>query len=991
MGDSLIHKISEKSGQGRRPSNWNKVVSEARIALQHFRYEEALKYCETALAAAHLRPDSTATILCLKAEALESLARFNDAIQALSIYEQEQNREALAPSLQSQVCWRLGSAYGGTAELPKAIAYAKQSLALATRQNEFGAIARSHVLLGTLYRRLGELRFARDHFSHVINDMLRHGDHQLLAQAYNGQGVVCFLAGEFDQARQLFKQGKEALQQLDDPLISGSLDVNLATIDVLQGKIRESVTLFEEAIPQLERVRNPRLVVNAHSNLGYSLLRLGEMQRADETLQHALIQARACEASLIAASTLETMGELRYLQGEFVAGELLLAESLANLRGLRVSFNEAMALLTQGRGLLLAGKAEQAAAAFRASLEINERMGDPRGEASARLCLIEAHLALKQLPEAQGLLTAVSEQVEQLAMMSLVGHLREVSGSVALASGHENDALRCFNQAASIWESIGDRYRAAVVRYYLGQTHAQLGNPALAQKILMATRSVLQELGTLPMLARTEELLYSLPLEAVASAPPANQLSQVISVMNRLLEAEFSRAVLLHEVLQILSEEFKISPVIIFQETVDGNLTPLAFRGCNELEALELGKFVAIQVINPNEAQVCRLSNDSGKMLWLYLGKRRSTMPDSLLDLIIKQLRLGLERCERQPDGVHMPLPESPAHHLHPVSLPGLIYRSAAMKKVVEQVISLHSSDITVLVTGETGTGKELVARAIHAFSKQAAHPFIPFNCASAPRELIESQLFGHRRGSFTGATVDFPGMIGAAEKGTLFLDEIGELAREMQPKLLRFLQNGEVQRLGETAPRLSAVRVIAATNRNLEEMVTAHEFRADLYYRLNVIQFHLPALRERREEIPLLTEHFLARYLTQSEKKEITLTPETSYLLKQYDWPGNARQLENEIQRLVALAPAGEKITEEYLSPQIRHQARIRLISSTIPSSHTTLANAVAETERQVISAALARHNGNITRAADELGASRYGLRKMLQRHKIVPRRKVS
>lgn len=338
------------------------------------------------------------------------------------------------------------------------------------------------------------------------------------------------------------------------------------------------------------------------------------------------------------------------------------------------------------------------------------------------------------------------------------------------------------------------------------------------------------------------------------------------------------------------------------------------------------------------------------------------------------------------------PLPISSLQKRPPLSQLGLVYCSEAMKKVVEQVLSLRDSNITVLITGETGTGKELVARAIHAFSKRAAHPFIPFNCASAPRDLIESQLFGYRRGAFTGATADFPGMIGAAEKGTLFLDEIGELAREMQPKLLRFLQNGEIQRLGETAPHIVDVRVLVATNRNLEEMVAAGTFRADLFYRLNVIQFYLPALRERREEIPLLAEHFLALYTAQAEKKEITLAADVMTLLKQYDWPGNARQLENEIQRLVALAANGTEIMAELLSPHIRNQPRIRLVAPLVSaSSQPTLAEAIATTERQLITRALTHHKGNISRAAAELGVSRYGLRKMLHRHQLLPLRKAS
>ncbi|HEX4945913.1 MAG TPA: sigma 54-interacting transcriptional regulator, partial [Blastocatellia bacterium] len=735
--------------------------------------------------------------------------------------------------------------------------------------------------------------------------------------------------------------------------------------------------------------RNPRLIVNAYSNLGYSLLRFGEMKRAQEVLFDSLHQAQECEALLIEASTLESLGELFYLQGDFASANQYLNRSLTILQEIRAGFNHAMALLTAGRGSLLARNVGEALSVFRESLEICDRMGDPRGRAAAQLCLIEAHLAAGELAEAQSLLKDITPEIERLDTTFLIGHLREVSGAVALSFKKTDDAVRAFNQAITIREVMGDRYRLALAHFYLGQAHAQRGETDAAGKAYATAQSLWQELNAQPMLERLDEAQQELEARALPSILQLSAGEQVISLVIRLLEAEFAREVLFHELIRILHDELAIAPVIIFHEGNEGVLTPLAFRGCDEAQANAVGKEILQRQINPLEAGVYRLV-ERNETIWLYLGKRQAPLPDSLLELLIKQFRLGLERS-RHPE-IIAPYPASATpHELHPVSLPGLVYRSEAMRKVVEQVLSLRSSDITVLITGETGTGKELVARAIHAFSKRASFPFIPFNCAAAPRELIESQLFGHRRGAFTGATADFPGMIGAAEKGTLFLDEIGELARELQPKLLRFLQNGEVQRIGETMPRTADVRVLAATNRDLEEMVAAGDFRPDLFYRLNVIQFHLPALRERREEIPLLADHFLARYMAQEDKKGIKLAPQTLTLLKQYDWPGNARQLENEIQRLVALTTNGTKITEDLLSPHIRNQGRIRLITPHLTNPTQTLSEAVAETERQLISSSLTRHKGNISKVASELGVSRFGLRKMIRRHQIIPQRKVN
>lgn len=969
----------------RRAKNWSKQASAARTALQNHSFVEARALCEAALLSPHLRAEAEAALRCLLTEALENLTCFTEAIQTLASYEQELKREALPLEWQSQVCLRLGAAYGGTAEIPKAIAYAKQSLALATRQNDHLITSKSHILLGTLYRRLGELGFARDHFSTVIKNILRHGNQALLAQAYNGIGIVYFLEGEFDKARTTFQQAIVALGERPDPLMRGSVDVNLATMASLQGQMRESVALYERALPELERAGNPRLIVNAHSNLGYSLLRLGEMKRAAEVLNFALGKARDCEATLVAASTLETLGEWHFLQGRFVEAETLLSESLSTLKEIQAGFNQAMALLTQGRCRLLAGRTSEAADAFRASLEICERMGDPRGQAAAQLSLIETYLTLGELPAAQDLFDYIRDEVERVDTTHLIGHLREVSGQVALATGQFSEAIRFFKQAISIREVMGDRYRTGVAQYYLGQAYARRGEPQQADSAWATAHAIFQELNAQPLLKQVEVAMTAIVPPTGVSAPAVDLSERVISALLRLTEADFSRDVLISELGHILHNELELSPVILFHESAETKLLPTLYRGCSEQEAIELGQRIQAQGTKPAETRVYRLS-DQHEMRWLYIGKRSADIPTTWLDLLVKQFRLGLERSERLPLAT---LTAAPVQDIHP-TLPGLIYRSATMRTVVEQVLRLRSSDITVLITGETGTGKELIARAIHAFSQRASHPFIPFNCASAPRELIESQLFGHRRGAFTGATADFPGMIGAAEKGTLFLDEIGELAPEMQPKLLRFLQNGETQKLGETSPRNMNVRVIAATHRDLEAMVLAGTFRADLYYRLNIIQFHLPALRERREEIPLLVEHFLHRYLGQAEKNQIKLSSDAMHLLRQYDWPGNARQVENEIQRLVALTPEGATITEEFLSPHIRNQAQIRLVSpNTATSSHSTLAEAVANTERELISEALTRHKGNISKTAEALGVSRFGLRKIMARHRLVAKRR--
>src|SRR5207244_587832 len=254
--------------------------------------------------------------------------------------------------------------------------------------------------------------------------------------------------------------------------------------------------------------------------------------------------------------------------------------------------------------------------------------------------------------------------------------------------------------------------------------------------------------------------------------------------------------------------------------------------------------------------------------------------------------------------------------------MPGFIHSSPAMTRLVEEVHKIRSSDVTVLVTGESGTGKELVARAIHVLSTRRDKVFVPFNCTAVPKELTEGYLFGYRRGAFTGAIKDSDGVIRTAAGGTLFLDEIGDLSLDVQPKLLRFLQEGEIQPLGEQRPMRVDVRIIAATNTDLEKMVAQGRFREDLYYRLNVIRLQVPPLRERRSEIPTIVNYYVNHCAGKFGRRDIQIAPQAIDLLMMAEWPGNVRQLCNEIQRVVARAEDGVLITPEQLSPELRRMS---------------------------------------------------------------------
>ncbi|MDB4964371.1 MAG: nitrogen fixation protein NifA [Myxococcales bacterium] len=310
-----------------------------------------------------------------------------------------------------------------------------------------------------------------------------------------------------------------------------------------------------------------------------------------------------------------------------------------------------------------------------------------------------------------------------------------------------------------------------------------------------------------------------------------------------------------------------------------------------------------------------------------------------------------------------------------------IIGRSRPMQDLYRVLDKVIESDATVLVNGENGTGKELIARAIHYNSRRAGERFVVQNCSAFNDNLLDSELFGHKKGAFTGAIADKQGLFEVADRGTFFLDEIADMSPALQVKVLRVLQEGTFTPVGDTGSRTVDVRIIAASNRELKRMVEKGEFREDLYYRINVIQMTVPPLRERREDLPLLVDHFLNRNAKGRRLKAKRLTKSCMSRLLEYAWPGNIRELENEIERLVVLAGDEKLIGEELLSTRMRDDVREEGGPRSLPA-------AVDALERNLIYEVLKRTHWNKTKAAEELRISRRNLIRKVNKYKLDQRR---
>jgi len=412
-----------------------------------------------------------------------------------------------------------------------------------------------------------------------------------------------------------------------------------------------------------------------------------------------------------------------------------------------------------------------------------------------------------------------------------------------------------------------------------------------------------------------------------------------------------------------------------------------------------LGCSRQVKVVETRDGDSGKLSENTAVVNLGIEGRKKislvCTFPDEPVKAILLAdvLRIGraaveLERARTEERNRAAVWPANPIEEQA-----GALFVAEEMQTLLATARRIAATTVPVLITGETGTGKEVLARTIHAYSNRASATFLPFNCSSVPRDMLDSQLFGHRRGSFTGATESFPGVIRAASGGTLFLDEIGETTLEVQPKLLRFLDSNEVHPIGELQPVRAEVRVIAATNVDLDAFVAQGRFREDLFYRLNIVRLHVPPLRERRVEIPKLANHYLQKHALEYKKGDLRLAEETMEYLILYRWPGNVRQLANEMRRMAALAETGAVLMPEHLSSDIAASRR------TIPASERVLdptelvvrldqpvPAAVQHLERTMIQFAMRVCGGRMEETAAMLGLSRKGLYLKRLRYGLEP-----
>jgi hydrogenase-4 transcriptional activator len=957
------------------------TLAQASDALRQGRGADAAGLLVRALKQPGLSRDESLTLRCALAEAWLQQDDIRQATDTLGNPPEE--RERLHPLRLSEL-WRLHARLAiARGEPTRAIALLGRALKQAERAHDSRAIGLAHYDLGLCYRHVGDTAIVREHISQAASALHAAGDQRSLALVHSLSGVSLAQEGRLDEAMAALRQAERLALMVRAGDVVATVCGNQANVAMMQHRHDQALALAERSVELQEESGTPHGLGIALASLGQISVRLGNLRRAEQVLNRALdVRSPLQFMRETTGAVFDTLAQIHLIRGDY-------EEAGRSLQRSREAYGDASrwyhwsVRALEARVALRRGDATQALAI---ASEIAGAGDVPSTYATqAELIAVEALLESGEIGEADDRLHAAGAALAGAGMTSTWGECLRLRGRVHALSGRSTEAYHDLGQSVSVFELLGERYQAGLSYRELGKLAGAAGARSRASRYLTDAIAIFESLDAGPDLKETRTALGELPSIASGAFLGATGDGDA-AIVRRIVDAAVTPALLAKEGTTALLEACDGQAAVIFTRSRRSEILVVAAAGCDGETARALAA-AASRAASSAAAPLLvveTIGRDVGLDRFAAVSAARPFSVPTLqrFRTLCAVLRQGFELCSARERPVE-PAAGTVERSLQPL-LPGFVCASAAMQRVADQIQRLQGSDLTVLITGESGTGKDLVARAIHAGSPRGKATYLPYNCTSATRELADSQLFGHRRGSFTGAVADQPGVIRSASGGTIFLDEIGDLPLDVQPKLLRFLEQGEILPVGETRPISVDVRVVAATNADLEQRVAESKFREDLFYRLSVIRIHVPPLRDRREEIPHLSTFFVREASERLGKPGVRLSAETLDLFDAFSWPGNVRQLRNEIHRAVAMAAADGVIEPELLSPIFAGSASDQ--QSMRRARYVTLASAVERVEREMIESTLQRSAGNISQTARSLGLTRRGLYLKMDRLGIEP-----
>ncbi len=926
---------------------------------------------------------------CQIAEQWEVLGNYSAAEQQLA----EINLEGLPDDIAAQVLLRKASLCRWLNDAPQAIHLAKQALELAKQAADQECAGEAASVIGYAYWLLDEYEMAYEALREAVEILGKTKNLRAFTQACWALTYVCSLLGRIAEAQEVSERGIVALTNspkadtVFGQTLLGHLRASQAILAFECGNVELALLIHERALDHWMSTSDPRLLSNGYRNVAEIHFVTGNWDQAEALLEQVTYLIGDSDPN-IRCSTLVMLGRLSARRGKFSDARLALADanilaSQSKSRSLLAEYYDAL-----GETDFLEQNYGDAERNFAAARDLFIKMNRPTRVAYMNLRLAEVHLAQGDLAGAQSFFDVARDLAARTSNPLLDAHVERIGGKLALAQGDANAGLSLLMRSIGCFESLNFAWQVALTYFDAGMATGD-GIPHARQREWLETAiSIFRHLGAAPHLMAAEAALVELSRRTPATLQdlPGLNTNQV----ERLTSAVASTESVARELAAII-DSYKV-PVALFAENIDGDILTIVSRNLENETVQDLTALLRRRLEKPDPASNSTirfeclwraenyLSPHRPRSVWIHLGRLKPDI-EPLVQSLLRVAGIALELCHLRAVMEELATVQKTGEvRVDDAVLAelGLVAASPAMQDIAERILRIRDASVTVLITGESGTGKEVVARAIHRASSRRNKPFIAFNCAAVPAELLESQLFGHKKGAFTGADKDALGVIRAADGGTLFLDEIGELPLHLQPKLLRFLQEREVHPVGADRAVTVDVRIIAATNRDLAQEVAARTFREDLFHRLNVLNIHLPPLRERRADIPVLAQTFLQEAMARNQKT-VRLSEAALTLLTLYNWPGNVRQLQNEIERVVALAddqalltPAAFNVMTEVSNTSASGAEYAIFPDGKIPPK---LADAVAVLERYLIAESLKRHGGNVTRAAQELGISRPSL----------------
>ncbi len=819
--------------------------------------------------------------------------------------------------------------------------------------------------LSELLRRGGDLDGSMRYAELALKQGDASNDRETKACALNLIGVVHQERGEFGRAIECFEEFLRISREIGFGRGEQSALNQLACIYALRGDLEKALACYRDALDASTRAGDSEGRATHLHNLGWTLAAMGRWAEATEHLHRAIALCEEHGYRHLLLGTRMQLGALSLKRSDYDNATLMFKAVIAAEREARSSgrmLREALSSL--GWTCFRAGDLAQAEETLDEAAQLSRAAEDRLLLATIGLRQSELALAQGRLDAASNLLAETSRHAVDLNLRNEQGEAQRVEALIAAARGDAGRAIDLLAQSGATLEPLGDTYELALTRLQHGRLLLDVGRSEQALPLLQASARTFRRLSVVAESEEANRLLYR--LEALTNRDSA-LLQELLSIRSLDLAPER----FIERALAMICEglRFEQGAVLVADR-------PAALRGQPDLAGLPDQRHTLAQtdtdLILPVSQDRCLLGS-----VWLRRAHPSPARIEAgLLELVSYMLAPSLARLVELETIDARRAPDIPGLRYR-----GLVGNNREVLELMALVPRVAAADVPVLVRGESGSGKELIARALHESGSRADKPFVTVNCAAVPESLLEAEFFGVEAGTATGVAAR-PGKFELAESGTIFLDEIGDMSPALQAKLLRAIEDGTVTRVGGSRETRVDVRVVAATNMDLDLRERQGLFRRDLLYRLNTVQFVLPPLRQRREDVPALTQYFIARSAQKYGRSVRQASPDVLALFAEYQWPGNIRQLQHAVERAVILAP-GDTLQISDLSPELRQGVPAPAAAS-VPTSRDERRKVTENVEKAMLIDALARAHGKATAAANLIGYSRTHFYRLLQKYNI-------